>query len=93
MEINPHTVGHTARYPQPRTETPSHDRHHPGTDAPAPIVDEVEFSEAALRASEARVDDPLVARVREEIAAGTYLTEDRIDQAVERLFERLNGAG
>jgi len=57
------------------------------------ISDIVDISAAAILAArlheipEVRTD--LVARVKEEIAAGTYETEERLDVTVERLMEEL----
>jgi negative regulator of flagellin synthesis FlgM len=66
----------------------------PATEASPPsTVDQVDISpaaEAAAQASEAggiRAD--LVARVRSEIAAGTYETPDKIAAAVDRLLNEL----
>ena len=60
-----------------------------------PQGDVVELSDAARRQVEAGADPPirehLVARIRAEIAAGTYLTDDKIDKAVERLHRELFG--
>ncbi len=56
-------------------------------------VDQVDISpaaDAASRASEAGdVRSELVARVRNEIAAGTYETADKLGAAVERLLDQL----
>ncbi len=41
----------------------------------------------------ARIRHDLVARVRAEIDAGTYLTETRINTAVARLFNELDPGG
>jgi len=67
----------------------------PNTPAGAPegVSDVVEVSTASALAAkvqqipEIRAD--LVARVRQEIEAGTYETPERIDIAVERLLEDL----
>ena len=57
------------------------------------IADVVEISTASLLAARiheipsVRVD--LVARVKEEIAAGTYETDERIELAAERILDEL----
>ena len=68
-------------------------------DVSRPIRDEIEISTTAERlssvdsarqansSSEVRYD--LVNRIREEIAAGTYDTPERMDIAMERLLSRL----
>ena len=67
----------------------------PNTPANAPgnVSDVVEISTAAsLAAKIEQIPDvraDLVARVRQEIAAGTYETPERIDAAVEKLMEDL----
>ncbi len=59
--------------------------------APSPqAVDKLEISEAARAASEnTGVRSDLVARIRSEIAGGTYETPQKIDAAVERLLDQL----
>jgi len=47
----------------------------------------------ARRAQRRPIRVGLVQRIRREIAAGTYLNEQRIDGAVERLHEALFAAG
>ena len=75
-----------------------------GTETPTPLVqrsaqqDEVQFSDAGMKLSEAirsesssagiRFD--LVNRVKAEIAAGTYDTPDKMDIAVDRMLNRLS---
>lgn len=58
-------------------------------------ADVVELSETARRQLETHADPPvrehLVARIRAEIAAGTYLTDDKIEKTVERLHRELFG--
>ena len=47
-------------------------------------------AEAAAQASEAgQVRSDLVARVRSEIASGTYETPDKLDAALDRLLDHL----
>ena len=53
--------------------------------APSRSTDSVELSPTALDSSRASA----IARIREEIAAGTYLTDDRIDGAVQALLGEL----
>ncbi len=61
--------------------------------AESPAVDQVEISpaaEAAFQASESGdVRADLVARVRNEMAAGTYETPAKLDAALERLLDEL----
>ena len=61
--------------------------------AEAGPVDQVDISPAAAAASQASeagdVRSELVARVRSEIAAGTYETADKLGAAVERLLDQL----
>jgi len=66
--------------------------------APAPssnVSDVVEISTAAALAAKIHeipdVRADLVARVRQEIKAGTYETPEKIDVAVERLLDDLLG--
>lgn len=54
--------------------------------APARTNDRVELSAGALDSSRAAA----IARVRAEIAAGTYLTDDRIDGAINALLGDLH---
>ncbi len=52
--------------------------------------DAVELSSAARqRLEQTPIRRDLVERVREEIEAGTYLTEDKIDAVVDRLLSKL----
>ncbi|MEL6329078.1 MAG: flagellar biosynthesis anti-sigma factor FlgM [Planctomycetota bacterium] len=57
--------------------------------------DRVDFSRAARsrpgfqRQSESSVRDELVERVREQIAQGTYLTEEKIDRAADAIAKAL----
>lgn len=63
----------------------------------AALKDSVSFSEEALRLSDAvqtnaespRIRFDLVNRVKAEIAAGTYDTQDKMDIALERMANRL----
>ncbi len=55
-----------------------------------PSVDKLEISEAARAASQsAGARSELVARIRSEIAGGTYETPQKIDAAVERLLDQM----
>jgi hypothetical protein len=53
----------------------------------------VEFDEAGAEARKASdaAREAWIAEIRRQIAAGTYLTEDKIDVVVERLCELLRG--
>ena len=57
--------------------------------------DRVELSEAAIEANHGRdaqrIRDESVERIRRSIAAGDYLTSEKIDATVERLYEVLSG--
>ena len=61
--------------------------------APEGVSDVVEISAAASLADKVRqipeVRAELIARVRDEIEAGTYETPERLDAAVEKLLEDL----
>jgi negative regulator of flagellin synthesis FlgM len=58
--------------------------------APVDQVDISPAAEAAIQASETGdVRTDLVARVRNEIAAGTYETPAKLDAALERLLDEL----
>jgi negative regulator of flagellin synthesis FlgM len=69
----------------PRTASPSSARVAP--------QDQVEISaaaEAAIEASEeGGIRADLVARVRQEIASGTYETPDKLDMALDRLLDQI----
>ena len=64
--------------------------------SPQPTRDDIELSPAALRRMEAatwpmaRAD--YIDWLRQEIAAGRYLTPDKIDFVVERLCEEIRGS-
>lgn len=62
---------------------------------PAPAGDVVEISTAARLAAKIHdlpeIRQELVQRVREEIAAGTYETEERIEGTITRLMDELFG--
>jgi negative regulator of flagellin synthesis FlgM len=63
----------------------------PAAEAPS-TVDQVDISpaaEAAVQASETGIRADLVARVRGEIAAGTYETAEKLDAAVDRLLNEI----
>ena len=65
----------------------------------ASLKDSVSFSEEALRLSELtssntesqRIRFDLVNRIKAEIAAGTYDTQDKMDVALERMASRIFG--
>jgi anti-sigma28 factor (negative regulator of flagellin synthesis) len=72
-----------------RRQTPS-----AGEQAAEPARDRVELSAAAASAQQtapAESVDQLVQDVRARITAGTYLTPDKIDVAVDRLYQTLFG--
>ena len=72
-----------------RRQTPS-----AGEQAAEPARDRVELSAAAANAEQtapAGSVAPRVQDVRARIAAGTYLTPDKIDIAVDRLYQALFG--
>ncbi|MCO6047812.1 flagellar biosynthesis anti-sigma factor FlgM [Aeoliella sp. ICT_H6.2] len=56
-------------------------------------VDQLDLSPAALAASESSGSDgirtDLVAQLRQQIASGTYDTADKLESAVDRLFDSL----
>lgn len=83
---------HAARQPSARSRAPV------GEEAWAAKAgfgqaDAVELSEAARQQVEGGLSAPirtgLVERVRAEIAAGTYLTEDKLDALVDRVHEEM----
>jgi negative regulator of flagellin synthesis FlgM len=59
----------------------------------APIQDEVTISDAARLAEQARempeIRQDLVARIRAQIADGTYETSDKLNVAMERLLDEI----
>jgi negative regulator of flagellin synthesis FlgM len=66
----------------------------PASGASAPsTVDQVDISPAAEAAAQANetggIRGDLVARVRSEIAAGTYETAEKLDAAVDRLLNEI----
>ena len=65
-----------------------------GPQAAEPACDRVELSAAAASAEQTAPSESaaqLVQDVRARIAAGTYLTPDKIDVAVDRLYQALFG--
>ena len=62
---------------------------------PAPAGDVVEISTAARLAAKIHdlpeIREEFVARIKEEIAAGTYETEERIEGTITRLMDELFG--
>jgi len=69
--------------PQPSSATPS-------SAGPSDSLDISPAADAAAQAAESgtlRTD--LVARVRQEIASGTYETPDKIDAALERMLDEI----
>lgn len=63
-----------------------------GADGAAAASDQLDISaaaDAAAAAAEGDVRSDLVARVRQEIAAGSYETPERLDGAIERLLDEI----
>ena len=60
---------------------------------PSQIVDEIDISEAAQLVEQVRqlpdIREDRVEAVRQQIAAGTYDTSDKIDAAVARLLDEI----
>ena len=79
-EIQPTDIARSADRPAP---------------TPAPAGDVVEISTAARLAAKIHdlpeIRQELVQRVKEEIAAGTYETEERIEGTITRLMDELFG--
>jgi len=86
---------HATTQPAARGATPRGEEAHPAKD-PSGRTDAVELSEAGREQIEqsesAPVRTELVERVRAEIAAGTYLTGDKLDAVVERLHDAMFAA-
>jgi len=80
---NPATPARHDGPPRTRTANP-----------PDPPADRAELSTAAAEypAAEAATEAARVAAIRAQIANGTYLTPDKLDVVVERLFAELTGA-
>ena len=94
LEITPHS-GRSVPVEVPVHHTAAAAKQRPAAAEPS-AGDRVELSAAArdfepqsqaARAIEERIQD-----LRERIAAGTYLTDDKIDYVVDRLPEELLGA-
>jgi len=81
-----------AAQPAARSDPPHRATNRPASELPD-RPDAVELSEAARqeleRSDSAPIRTELVARVREEIASGQYLTDDKLDAVVERLHEEM----
>ena len=61
-----------------------------GTSGPADQLDISPAAEAAAQAAESgTIRSDLVARVRQEIASGTYETPEKMDAALDRLLDEL----
>ncbi len=59
-------------------------------------VDVAEISQGAREAARADatpIRSELVQRIREEIQAGTYLTDDKLDAVADRILQRLDVQG
>ncbi len=70
----------------------NHRPHQSAEAGSAQAVDRLDISPAALAASEASgsgVRTDLVAQLREQIASGSYETPDKLEAAVDRLFDAL----
>lgn len=52
-------------------------------------ADSVSLSEAARSAAKGDVRTDLTSRVRAELDAGTYVTQEKLDAAVEKLVDRI----
>jgi len=75
---------HIVPQPQSRSDDADHARHARRDDAPR---DTVELSDAAHKAQdEAPIRKELVERIRAQIADGSYLTDDKVNQAAEGLL-------
>lgn len=61
----------------------------PSTSGPADQLDISPAGEAAAQAAEGGIRSDLVARVRSEIANGTYETPDKLDAALDGLLNEL----
>jgi flagellar biosynthesis anti-sigma factor FlgM len=71
---------------------------YPGDDASARPSDTVELSSRARELSKAASNTPpiradLVARVRQELAAGTYERDAKVNGAVDKIVQSLNSVG
>jgi anti-sigma28 factor (negative regulator of flagellin synthesis) len=86
---------HATTQSAPRSGAPANQEARPTKEAPG-RTDAVELSETAQeqieRGDSAPLRTELVERVRAEIAAGTYLTDDKLDAVVNRLHEALFAA-
>jgi anti-sigma28 factor (negative regulator of flagellin synthesis) len=77
-----HRAAAGSRAPAPSTRTAAAD----------PPEDQVELSAAAEQSDQVTAESAdRVQALRAQIAEGTYLTPDKIDAAVERLYEELFG--
>jgi len=60
---------------------------------PSQIVDQIDISEAAQLVEQVRqlpdIREDRVEAVRQQIAAGTYDTSDKLDAAIERLLDEI----
>ena len=89
--VNPYTTGAVARPERRMTERNESER----SKSPNQPADSVELSDAAANydpqtAAEAAMQKR-IATIRTQIAADTYLTDDKLNAVVDRLFEELSG--
>lgn len=89
--VNQQVAGPTTRLDRDRTGPVA--RRQTATPTREPQTDSVEISAAASqydpRVEAARATAARIANIQSQIAAGTYLTPDKIDVAVDRLFAEL----
>lgn len=71
------------------TNRPGNAKSTPSTSGPADQLDISPAGEAAAQAAESGIRADLVARVRSEIAAGTYETPEKLDAALDGLLNEL----
>jgi hypothetical protein len=93
LEITPHSspsVGHAVASPRTDLKAPS------SRAAQQPAVDSLDLSTAALdyesQPQAAHETDAGLQGLRDRIAAGTYLTDDKVAYVVDRLYEELVSA-
>jgi len=83
----------------PRTSPASREAAAPAAGSTAtPRTDEVQISSAArrlnaLNGNEGAVRPELVERIRSEVAEGSYLTDEKLDKALDALIDRIQFEG
>jgi anti-sigma28 factor (negative regulator of flagellin synthesis) len=77
-----------ARGTSPAADEPP--THTEGADRPDAVVLSPAAQEQLRPSESAPIRDQLVERVRAQIAAGDYLTDDKIDTAIERLHDEIS---